>query len=64
MAQLATETSCKRTRCVAYLLQKDSGKTRVSYEDAVEEALCFGWIDSIMKPVDEEKYAQKFTPEN
>jgi uncharacterized protein YdeI (YjbR/CyaY-like superfamily) len=42
--------------------KKNSGKTRVSYEDAVEEALCFGWIDSIMKPVDEEKYVQKFTP--
>jgi uncharacterized protein YdeI (YjbR/CyaY-like superfamily) len=42
--------------------KKDSGKTRVSYADAVEEALCFGWIDSIMKPIDKEKYAQKFTP--
>ena len=37
-------------------------KTRVSYDDAVEEALCFGWIDSIIKPIDEEKYMQKFTP--
>ena len=42
--------------------KKDSGKPRVSYDDAVEEALCFGWIDSIMKPLDEEKYMQKFTP--
>ena len=42
--------------------KKDSGKTRVSYDDAVEEALCFGWIDSIMKPIDEDKYMQKFTP--
>ena len=42
--------------------KKDSGKTRVSYDEAVEEALCFGWIDSTMKPVDEEKYMQKFTP--
>ena len=42
--------------------KKGSGKTRVSYEAAVEEALCFGWIDSIMKPIDEEKYMQKFTP--
>lgn len=42
--------------------KKNSGKTRVSYDDAVEEALCFGWIDSIMKPVDEDKYMQKFTP--
>jgi uncharacterized protein YdeI (YjbR/CyaY-like superfamily) len=42
--------------------KKNSGKPRVSYDDAVEEALCFGWIDSIMKPLDEEKYMQKFTP--
>ncbi len=42
--------------------KKNSGKRRISYDDAVEEALCFGWIDSIMKPIDEEKYMQKFTP--
>ena len=42
--------------------KKDSGKSRVPYDEAVEEALCFGWIDSIMKPIDEEKYMQKFTP--
>ncbi len=42
--------------------KKGSGKNRVSWEDAVEEALCFGWIDSIAKPIDEEKYMQKFTP--
>ena len=42
--------------------KKNSGKPRVSYDDAVEEALCFGWIDSIVKPMDEEKYMQKFTP--
>lgn len=42
--------------------KKSSGKSRVPYDDAVEEALCFGWIDSIMKPIDEDKYMQKFTP--
>lgn len=42
--------------------KKNSGKGRVYYNDAVEEALCFGWIDSIAKPLDEEKYIQKFTP--
>jgi uncharacterized protein YdeI (YjbR/CyaY-like superfamily) len=36
----------------------------VSYNDAVEEALCFGWIDSTIKRVDDEKYVQKFTPRN
>ena len=42
--------------------KRDSGKTSLSYEDTVEEALCFGWIDSIIQTVDEEKYARKFTP--
>lgn len=42
--------------------KKNSGKSRVAYSDAVEEALCFGWIDSIVKRIDERKYAQRFTP--
>src|SRR4030042_3503799 len=44
--------------------KKNSGKKRIPYDDAVEEALCFGWIDSIVKTIDTEKYAQKFTPRN
>lgn len=42
--------------------KKDSGKKRIPYNDAVEEALCFGWIDSIIKGIDKEKYAQRFSP--
>lgn len=42
--------------------RKDTGKPRIDYNDAVEEALCFGWIDSIEKRIDEEKFAQRFTP--
>ena len=42
--------------------KKASGKPRISYNDAVEEALCFGWIDSTVKSVDEDHYAQRFTP--
>ncbi len=42
--------------------RKNSGKPRVSYNEAVEEALCFGWIDSIAKPIDEISWAQRFTP--
>lgn len=34
----------------------------ISYVDAVEEALCFGWIDSIIKRLDDDRYARKFTP--
>jgi len=42
--------------------KKHTGKPSVPYDDAVEEALCFGWIDSIVKTIDDETYAQKFTP--
>jgi uncharacterized protein YdeI (YjbR/CyaY-like superfamily) len=42
--------------------KKISGKPTVSYIDAVEEALCFGWIDTTMNPIDEESYMQLFTP--
>ncbi len=39
-----------------------TGKRRLSWEDAVREALCFGWIDSKVKPIDGERYKQIFTP--
>ena len=39
-----------------------TGKRRLSWEDAVREALCFGWIDSKVKPIDDERYKQIFTP--
>jgi len=34
----------------------------ISYEESVDEALAFGWIDSVVKRIDEERYARKFTP--
>lgn len=37
-------------------------KTLISYEESVEEALCFGWIDSLIKRIDDREYARKFTP--
>src|SRR3982751_82670 len=42
--------------------KRHTGQPRVEYDDAVEEALCFGWIDSIVRTIDENRYAQKFTP--
>ena len=44
--------------------KKHTGKPRIPYNEAVEEALCFGWIDSIIKRIDDERYMQKFTPRN
>ena len=42
--------------------RKQTGKPSIPYDDSVEEALCFGWIDSIIKKIDDEKFARKFTP--
>lgn len=42
--------------------KKHSRKKTISYDEAVEEALCFGWIDSIVKPLDHERTVQRYTP--
>jgi uncharacterized protein YdeI (YjbR/CyaY-like superfamily) len=39
-----------------------TGVKSIPYEDAVREALCFGWIDSLIKRLDDDRYALKFTP--
>ena len=39
-----------------------TGVPCVSYKDALDEALCFGWIDSLVKRIDEDRYGRKFTP--
>ncbi|MBQ7223223.1 MAG: YdeI/OmpD-associated family protein [Erysipelotrichaceae bacterium] len=41
---------------------KETGEKGLSYNDAVEEALCFGWIDSTNRYVDEDHRARRFTP--
>jgi uncharacterized protein YdeI (YjbR/CyaY-like superfamily) len=42
--------------------KKHTRRPRIPYDDAVEEALCFGWIDSVVRRLDEDSYLQKFTP--
>ena len=44
--------------------KKSSGKKRIVYNDAVEEALCFGWIDSTVRSLDEDNSIQRFSPRN
>jgi uncharacterized protein YdeI (YjbR/CyaY-like superfamily) len=44
------------------LAKKGSGKTTVTYAEAVESGLCYGWIDSQAKTFDDKFYIQKFTP--
>ena len=42
--------------------KKHTNKPTISYDDGVEEALCFGWIDGVIKRIDEEKYAIRYSP--
>lgn len=42
--------------------KKHTGVSCVSYDEAVEEAICFGWIDSLVRRLDDDRYVQKFTP--
>ncbi len=46
---------------LVYFKSEDE-KKGIDYETSVEKALCFGWIDSIVQKIDEEKYARKFNP--
>lgn len=44
------------------IYKKHTGKPSLSLTEAVEEALCYGWIDSLLKPIDAQKYALRFSP--
>jgi uncharacterized protein YdeI (YjbR/CyaY-like superfamily) len=52
--------SAKEVWLVYY--KKGTGRPRLSYNDAVEEALCFGWIDSTVRRLDDRRFAQRFSP--
>jgi uncharacterized protein YdeI (YjbR/CyaY-like superfamily) len=42
--------------------RKDSGKAGITYAEALDEALCFGWIDGVRKRLDDDSYTNRFTP--
>ena len=42
--------------------KKSSGKGGITYREALDEALCFGWIDGVRKRLDEDAFVQRFTP--
>ena len=42
--------------------KKETGIPSIEYGESLDEALCYGWVDSIIKSIDERKYARKFTP--
>jgi uncharacterized protein YdeI (YjbR/CyaY-like superfamily) len=42
--------------------KQHTGVPSIDYSDALDEALCFGWVDSLVKRLDDRRYARKFTP--
>lgn len=42
--------------------KKHTGRQSIEYADALEEALCFGWIDGLKRRIDDERYSFRFTP--
>jgi len=60
-AWLSRNHARKKEIWLAYHAQA-SGRSSISYNDAVDEAICFGWIDSTVKKLDEHSRAQRFTP--
>src|SRR2546425_10959814 len=42
--------------------KRHTGAASIDYKDARDEALCFGWVDSLVKRLDDRRYALKFTP--
>ena len=51
-----------RTEIWLIQYKKATGKPSLDYVEAVEEAICFGWIDGFVKTIDSERYATRFTP--
>ena len=56
------ENHANATEVWLELFKKHTDKPSPSYNDAVEEALCWGWVDSTRRNIDENRYAFKFTP--
>lgn len=61
--ELWLEAHHKDTQAVwVRFYKKASGKRTITYDEALDEALCFGWIDGLVNKYDEESYLQRFTP--
>lgn len=60
---LAANHDKEKEAWLVYYKQK-TRKTSIKYDDSAEEALCYGWIDSIIKKLNDTKYLRKFTPRN
>ena len=53
----ATESECH-----VGFLKKAPGRKSLTYFEALDEALCFGWIDGVKRSLDDERYTQRFSP--
>lgn len=62
MACLAGRTSSNQTEIWLQRFKKASGKPCITYDEMVEEALCLGWVDSVVKKWDTESNVQRITP--
>src|SRR5881394_4315229 len=60
-AWLEKRHQIKREQWVGFH-RKASGRPSITWPEAVDEALCFGWIDGLRKSIDEESYKIRFTP--
>ena len=60
--QWLTKNHAKKSEIWVIYYKKQTGKPTLAYQDAVDEALCFGWIDGWEKRIDDERYTQRFTP--
>jgi uncharacterized protein YdeI (YjbR/CyaY-like superfamily) len=60
-AWLATHHDSEREVWLVFH-KRGTDRASIAYEDAVSEAICFGWIDSLVKRLDDARYARKFTP--
>lgn len=62
LPRLAGEKPCRQRGIWLRIFKKDSGKTSITYAQALDQALCFGWIDGQKQAHDENSWLQKFTP--
>lgn len=52
----------KELEVVLIFYKRHTGKPSITYQEALEEAICFGWIDGLKRRLDEERYTYRFTP--
>ena len=51
-----------KTEVIVGFYKKDSGKKSITWSEAVDQAICFGWIDSVRNSIDDISYSNRFTP--